>query len=221
MKARQILILGLLLSLVGVAWSQRRGSRSYGRAQEVPTLARSNSEKRVLGVLDKAQRGGDMYLNVPVGDGRLLRVLAESIGAKNVVELGTSTGLSGMWFSLALQQTGGKLTTFEIDTGRAANARRNFTEAGVDSLVTVVEGDGHRNVSRLKEPIDLLFIDADKEGYLDYLNKLLPLIRPGGLILAHNVDSAPDYVKAVTTNPALETVFAGEGGGLGVTLKKR
>ena len=74
---------------------------------------------------------------------------------------------------------------------------------------------------RLKEPIDVVFIDADKEGYVDYLDKLLPLVRPGGLILAHNVDMVPDYVKAVTGNADLETVFYMSGGGLAVTLKKR
>jgi predicted O-methyltransferase YrrM len=192
-----------------------------GRAAEVPAQAKSEAEKRILGVLQKAYSGGAMFENVPVGDGRLLRVLAESIGAKSVVELGTSTGLSGMWFSLALQQTGGRLTTFEMDRGRAATARRHFQEAGVDSIVTIVEGDAHLNVGRLKDPIDLVFIDADKDGYLDYLNKLLPLVRPGGLILAHNVNMSPGYVQAVTANPALETVFAGDGNDLGVTLKKR
>ncbi len=85
----------------------------------------------------------------------------------------------------------------------------------------MIEGDAHQNITRLKEPIDVVFIDADKEGYLDYLTKLLPLVRPGGLILAHNVDSATDYVRAVTTNADLETVFAGDGQGLGITLKKR
>lgn len=68
--------------------------------------------------------------------------------------------------------------------------------------------------------IDLAFIDADKEGYVDYLNKLLARLRQGGLILAHNVDMVPDYVHAVTTNPDLETIFYMEGAGLAVTLKK-
>ena len=67
----------------------------------------------------------------------------------------------------------------------------------------------------------MVFIDAEKEGYVDYLNKMLPLVRPGGLILAHNTNMVPDYVKAVTTNPDLETVFYMEGNQLGVTLKKR
>ena len=73
----------------------------------------------------------------------------------------------------------------------------------------------------MRAPIDVVFIDADKAGYVDYLDKLAPLVRPGGLILAHNVDMVPDYVKAVTTDRNLETIFYMEGGGLAVTLKKR
>jgi len=88
-------------------------------------------------------------------------------------------------------------------------------------MVTVVEGDAHEQVAKLKGPIDIAFVDADKGGYVDYLNKLLPLVKPGGLILAHNVDMVPDYVKAVTTNRNLETILYMEGGGLVVTLKKR
>jgi predicted O-methyltransferase YrrM len=91
-------------------------------------------------------------------------------------------------------------------------------------MVTVVEGNAHETVSRLKETIDVVFIDADKEGYVDYLNRLLPLVRPGGLILAHNVNMAAvaeGYVKEVTSNPDLETIFYLDGGGLSVTLKKR
>jgi predicted O-methyltransferase YrrM len=70
-------------------------------------------------------------------------------------------------------------------------------------------------------PIDVVFIDADKGGYVDYLNKILPLVRPGGLILAHNVDMVPAYVKAVTTDPDLETILYMQGEGLAVTLRKR
>ena len=220
MNAKRIVVTGLLLGLVCVAWGQRGRFGRFSRQGDVPALAKSDAEKRVLATLDRAQKAGEVFLNVSVSDGRLLRLLAETAGAKNAVEIGTSTGLSGMWLSLALRETGGKLTTFEMDRGRAATARSNFKEAGVDHLVTIVEGDAHKTISRLKEPIDVLFIDADKEGYLDYLNKLLPLVRPGGLILAHNVDTAPDYASAVTKNPELESIFAGDGGGLGVTLKK-
>ncbi|MHC4675655.1 MAG: O-methyltransferase, partial [Planctomycetota bacterium] len=152
-------------------------------------------------------------------------LLTETLGARHVVEIGTSNGYSCIWFSLALRTTGGKLTTFEVDAKRAALARENFKRAGVEKLITLIEGDAHSEVSKLKEPIDLLFLDADKEGYLDYLNKLLPLVRPGGLILAHNMNSRQadlKYVKAITTDPDLETLFLHkDAAGVGVTLKKR
>jgi len=193
---------------------------------ETPPAGSSTSEKQILSVLeqmDREQRAGSMA--VPERDGRLLRLLAESTGARHVVELGTSFGYSGIWWCLALQTTGGKLTTFEIDPKRAARARENFKRAGVESLVTIVEGDAHEEVGKLKEPIDILFLDADKSGYLDYLRKLLPLVRPGGLIVAHNMTpemADPAFVKAITTDPALETLFVDLGrGGVGVTLKKR
>ena len=93
-------------------------------------------------------------------------------------------------------------------------------------IITLVEGDAHEEIAKVKGPIDIVFLDADKAGYLDYLNKLLPLIRPGGLILAHNTTNAgpqmQDYIKAVTTDENLETIFLNkQDRGMGVTLKKR
>lgn len=203
--------------------AQRRGPWRRGPMGEQAgrTLPKDDAEKRVLAVIEDAERSGRLFSNVPPSDGRLLRLLTEAVAARHVVEIGTSTGYSGLWFCLALQKTGGKLTTFEIDSRRAAMAREHFKQAGVDKLVTLIEGDAHQTIARIKEPIDVLFIDADKEGYLDYFEKLLPLVRPGGLILAHNVDMATDYVQRVTNSPELETVFYSMGGGLGITLKKR
>ncbi len=193
---------------------------------ERPPLPKTAAEKKILSVLDdmdRNQRKGMM--NVPVRDGRLLRLLAETISAKRVVEIGTSNGYSGIWLCLALRATGGKLTTYEIDARRAELARENFKRAGLDQVVTLVEGDAHDEITKLKEPIDLVFLDADKPGYIDYLKKLLPLVRPGGLIVAHNMNRpAPDprYIEAITTDPDLETVFLNmQAAGLGVTLKKR
>lgn len=190
-------------------------------------MASAKAEQNILDVL------ADMYLNQRRGmmnvqpeDGRLLRLLTEAIGAKHIVEIGTSNGYSGIWFCLALRTTGGKLTTHEINARRASLARENFKRAGVSHIVTLVEGDAHKTITRLKEPIDILHLDADKAGYIDYLDKLLPLVRPGGLIIAHNTTnmgrSMQDYIEAVTTNPNLETKFLHkQGQGIGVTLKKR
>lgn len=189
-----------------------------------PPLAADDAERRILAVIDEVNRN-QREMSVSPADGRLLRQLTEAIGAKRVVELGTSTGYSGLWFALALRTTGGRLWTHEIDADRAAAARKNFEQAGVADLITIIEGDAHQTVGQHTEPIDLVFLDADKEGYVDYLEKLLPLVRPGGLIVAHNMRRPPPdprYVEAVTTNPKLETTFVlMDGPGVAITLKKR
>jgi predicted O-methyltransferase YrrM len=216
--------LALALCFVMEAQPPRRGPGGRSTAPESeqhPPIPRNDAEKRILDIISAATKAGDLYANVPASDGRMLRILTESVNAKHVVEIGTSTGLSGMWFAMALQKTGGKLTTFELDAQRAATARKHFQQAGVDRIVTIVEGDAHQNITKLKEPIDVVFIDAEKDGYVDYLNKLLPLVRPGGLILAHNIEMVRDYVKEVTARAELDTVFYTSGGGLGVSLKKR
>lgn len=195
------------------------------KASARPPKARDDAEAKILKVinaLDHYRRGTS---NVPLEDGRMLRILTEAVGAQTVVEIGTSNGFSGLWFCLALSKTGGHLTTFDIDRGRFEMARANFQKAGVERLVTQVLGNAHQEITKLKGPIDVLFIDADKPGYLDYLTKLLPLVRPGGLILAHNMASpAPDpkFVRAITTNPELDTLFVHMyDQGLGIALKKR
>jgi predicted O-methyltransferase YrrM len=153
-------------------------------------------------------------------------MLTEATGAKNVVEIGTSNGYSGIWFCLALKKTGGQLTTHEINEERAALARENFKRAGVEDIVTLVMGDAHETVTIIEGPIDILFLDADKSGYMDYLDKLLPVVREGGLILAHNTsrsgEDMQDYIEAVTTDPSLDTMFIHQARqGMAITLKKR
>jgi caffeoyl-CoA O-methyltransferase len=210
--------LGFLLTGLGVAATACAQGHHQETTVNQPPLAGSPAEKRVLGVLQQMVAGRELFLAVDADNGRMLRLLAETTGAKNVVEIGTSTGYSGLWICLGLQAQGGKLTTFEIDPARAEQARKHFAQAGVDGLVEVVVGDAHEKAKRLEGPIDLLFLDADKEGYASYLQTLLPLVRKGGLIAADNVAMAPEYVKAVTTDPQLDTVFFGR---FAVTLKKR
>jgi predicted O-methyltransferase YrrM len=198
------------------------GSRAP--AADNPARGKDEAEQKILAAIDDITRKQGRRMNVPAQDGRMLRLLAESLGAKNVVEIGTSNGISAIWFGIALRKTGGKLITHELDPKTAALARENFAAAGVADLVTVVEGDAHENVAKLKGPIDLVFIDADKEGYLDYFKKVLPLVRPGGLIVAHNMNprmANAEFLKAVTTSPDVETLFFMEGGGMSITLKKR
>lgn len=215
MIARGILASAAAVTLVGCA------------SIESSPISRDDGEGRILDVLeDMDENQGRGMHNVSPEDGRLLRLLTEATGASHVVEVGTANGYSGIWFCLALRTSGGRLTTHEIDAERAALARENFRRAGVDQMVTLVQGDAHEEVTRLKGPIDILFLDADKSGYLDYLEKLLPLVRPGGLVVAHNMNPTmadAEYVAAITSNPDLETIFLNRSfwGGVGVTLKKR
>ncbi len=221
--AVSFVIIGISAVLFTDALAQRsfrgREGEQSGSELEKPPVPKDDNEKKILGVLEdilSTQR----YRNVPPQDGRFLRITTQAMNAKNVVEIGTSTGYSGIWFGMALQKTGGKLTTFEIDAQRAAAARANFKRAGMADIITLVEGDAHDEVKKLKDPIDILFLDADKEGYIDYLTKLLPLVRPGGLIIAHNINprmADPRYMKAITTDPNLETIVRS---GVGLTLKK-
>jgi len=215
-----VIVLGILLSN-SLAQQRSRGRATGGEnAQlEKPPVPKNDNEKKILGILDDI-RATQSYRNVPPEDGRLLRILAESMNAKNVIEIGTSTGYSAIWMGLGLQKTGGKLMTYEIDAGRAATARANFERAGMADIITLVEGDAHEKVTSLKDPIDMIFLDADKDGYIDYLNKLLPLVRPGGLVIAHNITPGmadPKFMEAITTNLDLETVVRS---GVSLTLKK-
>ncbi|MFN3892441.1 MAG: O-methyltransferase [Beijerinckiaceae bacterium] len=203
----------------GSALAQRSGRPPPATS---PPLARDAFENNVLNVLDDIDRN-QRYLNIDRDDGRLLRIHVESIGARNVVELGTSTGYSALWMALGLKATGGRLTTYEIDRERAATARANFKRARLDDRIDVVVGDAHIEVRKQQGPVDLVFIDADKEGYLLYLKALLPLLRAGGLIIADNmIRPSPDpaFVRAITTDPALDTVFLSTSTGMALTIKK-
>lgn len=214
---------GVVSSPLAAQAQSRRGRAAAGSAKDGPSLPASDQERIVLEVLDDIDRR-QRYLNVSAQNGRLLRVLTESIEARQVIEVGTSTGYSGMWIALALRSTGGRLTTFEIDAERAAIARENFRRAGLQDLVTVVHADAHVEARKITQTLDLVFIDADKEGYPDYLQQLEPRVRPGGLIVADNMrvpEPDPRYVQAITTDPKLETLFLNmHGAGIGVTLKK-
>jgi caffeoyl-CoA O-methyltransferase len=219
-----ILIAVMLIPFISQAQRGMGGFGNRSTSTQSALIPKNDEEKKIVSVLnDMTSSQRTQGTNVPMDDGRFLRILVESIGAKNVVEIGTSNGYSALWMLLGLKSTGGKLTTFEIEDSSVKLARQNFKNAGVDNIATVVEGDAHEKIKALKEPIDLLFLDADKEGYYDYMKQLLPLVRPGGLIVAHNMDQGgtQTYIDAVTKNADLDTLFINTGSGsVGVSLKK-
>ena len=236
-KSSVVGIIVILTILVPLLWAQRPAKTLSSRHLTAEVVSRQflsrhpkprdEAEKSIIAVME------DMYTNQSRGmgnilpeDGRLMRMLTETLGAKHVVEIGTANGYSAMWFCMALRSTGGRLTTHEINPKRAALAKENFKRAAVEDLVMLVEGDAHETIGRLTEPIDLLLLDAEKEGFTDYLNKLLPLVRTGGLIIAHDSSGQAhmmeDYFHAIIGNLNLETVFVDASRwGMAITRKMR
>ena len=133
---------------------------------DTATVPKDADEQRILDSLDEISRAQGRMMNVPLQDARLLRLMAESINAKRVVEIGTSDGISAIWLSAALRKMGGKLITHEIGKERAALARANFAKAGVAEIVTVVEGDAHETVTRLKGPLDMVSLTPKRVALL-------------------------------------------------------
>jgi predicted O-methyltransferase YrrM len=227
--AMEWLTVPMALAQVPAQAPERRPERpgfQFGGAPEFdsPPVARNEREKQALAALDEMTKG-QWHLNVTTREGRVLRQLAEATGAKRVVEIGTSSGYSTIWLALAMRATGGRVFTHELDPEKVKLATANFKKAGVDDLITIIEGDAHETVKQHKEPIDLVFLDADKKGYVDYLGKLLPLVRPGGLVLGHDMHRPmpdPRYIEAITKNPDLDTSFIMmESFGISMTMKKR
>lgn len=139
-------------------------------------------------VLD-AIAAGNVTRGLPLVDaevGALLRVLATAIGATRILEIGTAIGYSGIWLARALP-AGGMLVTMEFDEERAREARDNFARAGVADRVSVVVGDAQLKIAKVSGPFDLIFQDGDKTLYTPLLDRLVALLRPGGLLITDNV----------------------------------
>ena len=151
-------------------------------------------------MLDEIARGNEAR-GLPLVDaevGALLRVLAMSINATRILEIGTAIGYSGIWLAGALQP-GGMLITMEVSGERAQEARENFARAGLADRVSVIIGDANLKLAKLSGPFDLIFQDGDKQLYTPLLDRLVALLRPRGLLVTDNVlwdgEVAPGYIK--------------------------
>ncbi len=183
-------------------------------------------DQKVRRFLEK-NRGEWRDMNVPWVDGQILHDLVVQHGFRRALEIGTSTGHSSIWIAWALSKTGGKLTTIEIDPDRHAEAKRNFEEAGVSSLVDARLADAHELVKQLPGPFDFVFSDADKGWYLQYFKDLEPKLEVGGCFTAHNVrysggGGAAAFLEYVKKLPNYRTtVETGSGEGISVSCKLR
>ena len=157
--------------------------------------------------LASARAAGLPSISVSPAQGRLLHVLACALGARRILEVGTLAGYSAIWLARALP-AGGRLITLEADPTHARVARANLARAGLDAVVEVREGRAAETMPRLVAegagPFDLIFIDADKPGYADYLGWALDLSRPGTLIVADNVVRKGQVADAASTDPDVQ-----------------
>jgi len=173
-------------------------------------------------------------LNIPTSDGQLLYDLIIKGNYKSALEIGTSTGHSGIYIAWALSKTGGKLITIELDESRHKTALENFKQAGLSEYIDARNADAHALVKELKGPFDFVFSDADKDWYKNYFIDLDPKLKTGGCFASHNVydrsaggrggrgggsgqDVYLDYVKSLKN---YETTVNATGGGLAISYKK-
>jgi predicted O-methyltransferase YrrM len=193
-------------------------------------------------VLEEIARTGHEQ-DLPLVDaevGALLRVLATSVGATRMLEIGTAIGYSGIWLAGALP-IGGMLITMEKDSDRAKVARDHFKRAHLDDRVSVVVGDAERLLAKVSGPFDLIFQDGDKRLYTPLLDRLVTLLRPGGLLVTDNVlwdgevvpgfldkpkravedtRAIAEYNKRISEHPQLLTAIVPLRDGVAISVKK-
>ncbi len=175
---------------------------------------------------DAAQRAANLpssqrTRNVDRETGRWLALLVRATKARELLEIGSSNGVSTIWLASAARQNGGRVTGTEILPERAVEANRNLADAGLDAVARVVAGDARETVTSLPGPFDLVFIDAEKDDYVDHLEAVVDNVRSGGVILADNVIShdLSAYQSMLRARSDVETVTIPIGRGVEFTLK--
>jgi caffeoyl-CoA O-methyltransferase len=173
---------------------------------------------------------------ITLDTGLFFNSVLKAIHARNVLEVGTSAGYSTLWLVDAIiKNTNRKekkgVITIEKNFTKVERARKNFIEAGVADFIEIREGEAKKILHDIckeygKEFFDFAFIDADKEGYIDYFNSILPLVKAGGIIVADNIllpkhfqPYMVKYVKAVKNKPNVQSVTIKIGKGEEFTLK--
>ena len=178
------------------------------------------------GTFLEKQQGTWRDMNVPESDGKTLHDIIVKNNYTKALEIGTSTGHSGIWIARALNKTGGRLITIEIDEGRHKQAVENFAKAGVSGFIDARLGDAHVLAPEIEGTFDFIFVDADKGWYRNYLELLLPKLEEGGCFAAHNVlntnmTGIVEFMAYLKSLPELETtVDRSSGSGVSVSYKK-
>lgn len=170
-----------------------------------PVIKSFTPEERVALTASKTEYLGlygrlkDLWLPVSRETGELLYMLVRAIGARTIVEFGTSFGISSLYIAAALRDNGGgRLISSEFEPGKIARARRNLEEAGLADLVEIRAGDAMETLANdLPETIDLLLLDGAKALYADIFDLVEPKLRTGALILADDAEMCPEYLERI------------------------
>ncbi len=173
------------------------------------SAAERRSDREIEKYLEAMRAPEKSYNNVEPAEGAYLRDLVRKLKARRVLEIGTSTGYSGIWMAMGLRETGGKLITLEYNPVRHSSAVANFTAVGLKDLIDARMADAVREILKIQGPLDLVFLDAVQSDNLLYYLELLPKVRRGGIIVAHNVKSHPqnmtDFLARIRSDPAVAT----------------
>ena len=164
-------------------------------------------------------------LAVSEEDGRFMRLLVVTSGAKRALEIGAANGYSAIWIGLGLRETGGKLVSIEYDKARAQQATSNIARAGLSDVVQVIAGDAFAQIPKVSGTFDFVFCDAWKRDYQKFFAMTFPRMDKGGLFLGHNVvnkrDEMADFLKTIHTSPAVfSSIVSPSGEGMSITYKR-
>ena len=164
-------------------------------------------------------------LAVSEEDGRFLRVLIASRGAKRVLEIGGASGYSAIWMGSAVRETGGKVVTIEYEAARAKELADNVRRARLNDVVQVVSGDAFQEIPNIPGTFDFVFLDAWKKDYKRFFDLVYPRLESRGLFVAHNVvnkkNEMEDFLAAVHEHPSLwTTIVSPSSEGMSVSLKR-
>ena len=148
-------------------------------------------------VLKRLEETQHDFWNISRQTANFLNMLIKMVNAKNVVEVGTSNGYSGIWLAKALKETGGHLTTIEYYEKRIVLAQANFKSCGVADIIDIKQGSAIEILEQIPEDeiIDFAFIDANKAQYVDYYHIIDKHMKSGAIITADNITSHAPKVK--------------------------
>ena len=190
-------------------------------AQSKPAPAVEPHVSRLLAEIKKKDTG---QLAVSEEDGRFMRLMIATSGAKKALEIGGASGYSAIWIGMGLRMTGGRLVTIEYDPVRAKELAENVKRAGLSDIVQVVSGDAFEQIPKVQGTFDFVFLDAWKKDYKRFFEMVYPRLDARGLFLAHNVvnkrNEMGDFLDVVLKHPALwTTIVSPSGEGMSVSMR--